>query len=63
MYKEKDFEPEQDQHKAKRKLQVFAMPLQGGLLGIKKKNICEDYINLIYLFNKKWYEKKLFIEV
>ena len=44
MYKEKDFEREQDQHKAK---QVFATPLQGGLLGIKKKKC----MGKVYKFN------------
>ena len=34
-----------------------------GLLGIKIKNVWEKYINLIYLFNKKCYSKKLFAEV
>ena len=38
-------------------------PLQGGLPRTKKKNVWEKYINLIYLFNKKCYKKKLFIEV
>ena len=45
------------------KNQAFATPLQGGLPGIKKNNVWEKYINLIYLFNKKCYSKKLFIEV
>ena len=39
------------------------MPPTRGSTGDQKKNVWEKYINLIYLFNKKCYSKKLFIEV